>query len=163
MTEETYRIGELAELAGVTRRTVHYYINKALIPPAEGVGVGSFYTTDHLNRIRLIRKLQESYLPLDEIRKIITPLGSARVLEHLEQYERGEPVKRITPVQEPAQEVDDQLTGTHLYERVELGNRIELHFPVELREKEPAVLAALIENARRTLRNGQQDRTPGSN
>ena len=31
MTDEVYRIGELAELAGVTRRTVHYYINKGLI------------------------------------------------------------------------------------------------------------------------------------
>lgn len=155
MTDEVYRIGELAELAGVTRRTVHYYINKGLIPPAEGAGVTSYYTADHLNRIKLIRKLQESYLPLDEIRKIVTPLNLTQIMEHLEQYERGKPpINKRFFVQEMAQEESCQLAGARLlYERVDLGSNIELHFPVELREENPALIRSLIENAGRIIRN----------
>ena len=157
MADEVYRIGELAELAGVTRRTVHYYINKGLIPPAEGAGVNSYYTADHLNRIKLIRKLQELYLPLNEIRKIITPLDPDQVVEHLELYELGEPpVNRRLMVQEMAPDESCQLPGTALlFERVDLGSNIELHFPAELRNKNPALIHSLIESARRIISNLQ--------
>ena len=157
MNGELYRMGEWAELAGVTRRTVHYYINKGLIPPAEGAGVNSYYTADHLNRIRLIRKMQESYLPLNEIRKIVTPLDPAQVVEHLELYKLGEPpANRRFVVQEMAHEESSQLPGTPLlYERVDLGSNIELHFPAGLREKNPALIRSLIENTGRIIRNLQ--------
>ncbi len=157
MPEATYRIGELAELAGVTRRTVHYYINKGLIPPAEGAGVNSYYTADHLSRIKLIRKLQESYLPLDEIRKLIKPLNRAGVEERLEQEENaGTPFNRGLSVQEDRLEEGHEYTGSPgLYERVVLEHGVELHFPAGLREKEPALLRSLIENAGRILRESE--------
>lgn len=158
MPEATYRIGELAELAGVTRRTVHYYINKGLIPPAEGAGVNSYYSADHLSRIKLIRKLQESYLPLDEIRKLITPLDRAGVEERLEQEENaGAPFNRGLYVQEDRlEEGCEYAAGSRsLYERVVLEYGVELHFPAGLREKEPALLRSLIENAGRILRRDQ--------
>lgn len=156
MPEATYRIGELAERAGVTRRTVHYYINKELIPPAEGAGVNSYYTADHLHRIKLIRKLQESYLPLDEIRKLITPLDRAGVVERLEQSEaKGAPLSRELYVQEARpEEGHEHAAPRNLYERVELEHDIELHFPARLRDEEPALLRSLIEKARKTLRKG---------
>lgn len=153
MPQTTYRIGELAKLAGVTRRTVHYYINKGLIPPAEGAGVNSYYSADHLNRVRLIRKLQESYLPLEEIRKIITPLDPARVVEQLEQYERGgPPLNKTFLLQDMSMEESYQHSaGGRLYERVDLGGDVELHFPVEVREKNPDLLDTLIEKARKII------------
>lgn len=156
MPEATYRIGELAELAGVTRRTVHYYINKGLIPPAEGAGVNSYYTADHLSRIKLIRKLQESYLPLDEIRKLIKPLNRAGVEERLEQEENaGTPFNRGLSVQEDRLEEGYAAGSRSLYERVVLEHGVELHFPAGLREKEPALLRSLIENAGRILRESE--------
>ncbi len=158
MPGKVYRIGELASLAGVTRRTVHYYINKGLIPPAEGAGVSSYYTEDHLNLIMLIRKLQESYLPLDEIRKIVAPLKPNLVMDYLNQYKHSKPVIKEQPVElfirETAQPEKDSLPGTlTLYERVDLGGKIELHFPAELREKTPALVRALIENTRKIIDN----------
>ena len=149
MEKETYRIGELTELAGVTRRTVHYYINKGLIPPAKGTGVNSYYTTDHLNRIRLIRELQESYLPLEEIRKIIVPLNPAGVVEYLERHKQRPPAAdREYLAREPAGETEGRFTGAPLlYERIDLGENVELHFPAELRKRKPALLRSLLDSA----------------
>lgn len=67
--ERRYRIAELCEETGVTRRTVHYYIGRGLLPPAEGAGLASSYTEEHVERIRAIRRMQEAYLPLEEIRR----------------------------------------------------------------------------------------------
>jgi DNA-binding transcriptional MerR regulator len=67
--EKRYRIAELCEETGVTRRTVHYYIGRGLLPPAEGAGLASSYTEAHVERIRAIRRMQEAYLPLEEIRR----------------------------------------------------------------------------------------------
>ncbi len=74
-----YTISELALKAGVTKRTVHYYIGKRLIPPHSGVGINSFYSDDHLYRIILIKKLQEEHYPLKRIKEMIQDLDFVQV------------------------------------------------------------------------------------
>ncbi len=66
-----YKVSELAEKAGVTKRTIHYYISKGLLMPPEGSGVNSLYNDSHLKRIFLIKKLQSEYMPLNKIREYI--------------------------------------------------------------------------------------------
>ena len=66
-----YKVSELALKAGVTKRTIHYYISKGLLLPPEGSGVNSIYTDEHLNRILLIKKLQAEFMPLNKIRDYI--------------------------------------------------------------------------------------------
>lgn len=66
-----YRVSELADKAGVTKRTIHYYISKGLLLPPEGSGVNSLYNDEHLERILLIKKLQAEYMPLNKIREYI--------------------------------------------------------------------------------------------
>ena len=66
-----YKVSELADKAGVTKRTIHYYISKGLLFPPEGSGVNSLYTDEHLERILLIKKLQAEYMPLNKIREYI--------------------------------------------------------------------------------------------
>ena len=154
MQKETYRIGELAQLADVTRRTVHYYINKGLIPPAKGTGVNSYYTTDHLCRIRLIRELQESYLPLEEIRKIIVPLDPEGVVHYLEQHKRKPPAEKNLPAREQPGEIDARSSGAPvLYKRIDLGKEIELHFCGANREE---AVAPALPNRQRQENNQQQ-------
>ena len=63
-----YAITDLASLAGVTPRTIRYYVSVGLIPAPEQAGRAARYGEDHLRRIRLIRRLQEQHLPLAEIR-----------------------------------------------------------------------------------------------
>ena len=66
-----YKISELADKAGVTKRTIHYYISKGLLLPPEGEGVNSTYNDEHLKRLQLIKKLQSEYMPLNKIREYI--------------------------------------------------------------------------------------------
>src|SRR5713101_5680023 len=65
--ERCYGIEELAELGGVTRRTVRYYVQRGLLPTPLGTGRGPHYTPAHLQRLMHIRKLQETGVPLADI------------------------------------------------------------------------------------------------
>jgi DNA-binding transcriptional MerR regulator len=65
--EKRYSISELAELTGISRRTVRYYVQRKLIPPPLGAGRGHFYTDAHVKRIGKIRNLQDLGFSLDEV------------------------------------------------------------------------------------------------
>jgi Ca-activated chloride channel family protein len=65
---ERYSLTELADLAGVTPRTVRYYLAQGLLPAVGQTGPGSKYEAGHLDRLRLIKRLQAEHLPLAEIR-----------------------------------------------------------------------------------------------
>src|SRR5918912_244728 len=65
--ERCYGIAELADLAGVTRRTVRYYVQRGLLPTPLGTGRGPHYTPAHLERLIHIRRLQEAGVALAEI------------------------------------------------------------------------------------------------
>jgi DNA-binding transcriptional MerR regulator len=61
-------IGELAQHAGVTRRTIRYYVEIGLLPPPAGAGKAAVYGRDHLERLETIKALQGYRLSLEEIR-----------------------------------------------------------------------------------------------
>jgi len=65
--ERTYTIGSLADTAGVSRRTVRFYVQRDLLPPPEGLGRSAHYSDEHLARLLEIKALQEEGIPLDEI------------------------------------------------------------------------------------------------
>jgi len=79
MTQEMYDIKELCAEAGVTARTVHFYIQRGLIPPAVSQGPGAKSDQGHLARLKLIKLLQKEHLPLSEIRRQLESLDDARV------------------------------------------------------------------------------------
>lgn len=64
-----FDINELCERARVTPRTVHFYVQQGLLPPAGSPGPGARYGEGHVFRVRLIRLLQKQHLPLAEIAK----------------------------------------------------------------------------------------------
>jgi len=70
----TYTIGDLADLADITPRTIRYYVAQGLLASPTGAGPGARYDEDHLRRLRLIRRLQAEHLPLAEIRKRIASM-----------------------------------------------------------------------------------------
>ncbi len=131
--EEQYRISELARKAGVSKRTVHYYINKGLIPPAAGAGIASYYTEDHLHRILLIKKLQERYLPLEKVKNITAALTLQEVKQKLEFLEDAGSEAEIFE-----EEKDAAIYSTPgaaaapagaEYIKVDLGLGVELFYP----------------------------------
>jgi DNA-binding transcriptional MerR regulator len=66
------RIGELADKAGVTPRTIRYYESLGLLGPSERQGKGfRYYTEVELARLRKIDALKALGLTLEEISSII--------------------------------------------------------------------------------------------
>lgn len=129
--EERYRIGELSKIAQVTRRTVHYYLSRGLLPNSEGKGVGTYYSDEHLYRLLLIKKFQESYLPLDEIKKIITRLSLEEVKEQLENKTEQEGFIIL--------EAPSNYDIGKTYKKLDLEFEVELHYPVDNPEAEELV------------------------
>lgn len=93
--DEKIRIGELAQRAGVTPRTIRYYESLGLLGPSERVGTGFRYYTDaELARLRKIDALKALGLTLEEISGIIdlffeepTPLqGKQKLLKILQTH-----------------------------------------------------------------------------
>jgi DNA-binding transcriptional MerR regulator len=74
-----YSLQDLADLAGATPRTIRYYIAQGLLASPGRVGPGTTYTDGHLNRLRLIKRLQREHLPLAEIRARLGALDDATV------------------------------------------------------------------------------------
>jgi DNA-binding transcriptional MerR regulator len=77
--EVTLSLTELATVAGVTPRTVRYYIGQGLLPGPDELGRGARYSAGHLDRLALIRRLQREHLPLAEIRTRLGELDDEEV------------------------------------------------------------------------------------
>ena len=68
---EKLRIGELAERAGVTTRTIRYYESRGLLGPPDRPGGFRHYGDDALVRLKKIDALKKLGLSLDEITPVI--------------------------------------------------------------------------------------------
>ncbi|MFL5803789.1 MAG: MerR family transcriptional regulator [Roseiflexaceae bacterium] len=91
MNEETlYTIGDLAELAGTTPRTIRYYTAEGLLPPPDTRGRYALYGQEHLDRLRLIARLKDAYLPLGEIKLRMEQLSGGEIRHLLADY-AGQP------------------------------------------------------------------------
>ena len=145
--EIRYAVGDLAELGGVTRRTVRFYVQEGLIPPPLGRGRGRHYTRTHLERLLEVRALQERGLALDAIRGRL----------------RHEPIEPAAPP--PASDLE---TGTESeaesplsaearssWTRIQITPGLELHVSRDWRVPPPHQLSRLAETCRRIF-------TPGS-
>ena len=74
MSDVSYTLADLCDLAGVTPRTVRYYVAEGLLRSPGTSGPGARYGEGHLARLRLIRRLQREHLPLAEIRRRLAAL-----------------------------------------------------------------------------------------
>jgi DNA-binding transcriptional MerR regulator len=67
------KISELAEAAGVSKQTIHFYLRQGLLsPPVQTSRNMAYYDSRHVEEISLIKELQEErYLPLAVIKVIL--------------------------------------------------------------------------------------------
>jgi DNA-binding transcriptional MerR regulator len=72
-TEEMLRMGELAEASGVSAATIKHYLREGLLPePVKTSRNMAYYPSDFVERIRIIKQLQEErYMPLRVIRDLL--------------------------------------------------------------------------------------------
>jgi DNA-binding transcriptional MerR regulator len=68
LREGTWSLNELAKRAGMTPRTVRYYVQRGLIPAPRFQGPMTGYAESSLVRLQAIRRLQDRFLPLDAIK-----------------------------------------------------------------------------------------------
>ena len=118
-----YNIDELADLGGVSRRTVRYYVQEGLIPAPLGVGRGRHYSRAHLDRLLEVKAQQEAGLTLDDIRVRPTPA-----------HPDGRTNLRLP-----------QLLPRTTWRRFELAPGVELHVASDIRLPAPGRLEELVE------------------
>jgi DNA-binding transcriptional MerR regulator len=125
-----YGIAELAELGGVTRRTVRYYLPEGLLPAPLGVGRGKHYSGEHLERLLRLKSLQERGLTLEQIRREMAGPGRA---------EGKELAMRVAAPRSP-------------WTRVEVLPGLEIHVSGRYRLPAPGRLEELVEWCQRHFR-----------
>jgi DNA-binding transcriptional MerR regulator len=133
--EPRYGLDELAELGGVSRRTVRYYIQEDLLPAPYGVGRGPHYGSEHLDALLRVRSLQEAGRTLDEIRRP-APVRERRRL--------------VAPPTSPP--------VVSAWRRIALAPGVELHVSGDARLPSAAALDALKDWCRASLSRGDEDR-----
>lgn len=124
-------IEELAELGGVSRRTVRYYIQEDLLPAPLGVGRGRHYDQAHLDRLLRVKALQEAGRSLDEIRALLH--APARFTASLAAVQPSLPIPRSA------------------WRRLELAPGVELHVSHDIALPAPGRLAELADWCRQHL------------
>lgn len=66
-----YAIDELATLAGVTPRTVRFYIAQGLIDRPAGEKRGAHYLQRHLEQLLLVRRWTDAGVSLERVRELV--------------------------------------------------------------------------------------------
>jgi DNA-binding transcriptional MerR regulator len=120
-----YAVAELAELGGVSRRTIRFYVQEGLLPPPLGIGRGSHYAQEHLDRLLQVKALQEEGTPLEAIRRRLRGAAEEVLLAAPQEVERD------------------------TWTRLVLGPGIELHVTGGRRLPAPGKLADLAAWCRR--------------
>lgn len=108
--EKRFLINELAKRARTTIRTIRYYTSEGLLPQPEMDGKYAFYDENHLQRLELILKLKNAYLPLREIRQIMLSLTDGEVVQRLkEEIHSGMELKQENLIKEIKEESSSAL------------------------------------------------------
>jgi len=77
-TDENMTISDLTRLSKIPASTIKFYLRKKLLPkPIKTGATRAFYTLKHLDRLKLIKKIQkEGQLSLDKIKEIIAMIDA---------------------------------------------------------------------------------------
>jgi DNA-binding transcriptional MerR regulator len=159
-TQTEWKLAELAAEAGVSPRTVRYYVQRGLLPAPPFKGPDTVYGEEHLRRLKAIRVLQARFLPLDAIQVELARL-SPDELRALADAELPTDILPPPPAAAPeplkASEVSTAgpvSTGRQVpvagYRRWELAPGLELHLADTADEKTRALaerVRALIEQS----------------
>jgi len=81
------KLDELSKKANVAKKTIHYYLNKGLLPPAKKIHARlAVYNQNHLRLLKLIQLLKnEAHLPLTIIEEVFKKRSyDAKTIEEIE-------------------------------------------------------------------------------
>lgn len=89
MLQLEFWISELAAKTGVSVRTIRYYIEEGLLPQPEIRGKYAVFNEAYLDRLELIRLLKDAYLPLKEIRTLLSEMTEAEIIKLLHEFKQN--------------------------------------------------------------------------
>ncbi len=135
---ERYSIDELATLAGVTARTVRYYIAEGLLDRPEGEKRGAHYLRRHLEQLLLIRRWTDAGLSLERVRELIA--GAPE----------DPPPQRAMP------------GSVEVWSRVTLADGLEVHVEPGRAGLSPEQVRALVRGITGMYREVRADQEPGA-
>lgn len=69
MQRNRFHIQDLATEFGISRQTIHHYVNQGILPPPEGRTKAAAYTTVHWQRLRMIQQAREQKLTLADLKE----------------------------------------------------------------------------------------------
>jgi DNA-binding transcriptional MerR regulator len=139
------RMKDLCDLTGLPRQAIHFYIQQGLLPAGHKTGRNmAFYGEEHVERLRLIKKLQhERFLPLKAIKALLddqdTAFSSAQRSFLLGVKQRLDTLGRDAEGEKSAADADEVI-GRLGVPRADLDRMIEI-----------GVLGARTDDAGRTL------------
>jgi DNA-binding transcriptional MerR regulator len=109
MKPRNYQVKDVARIAGVSVRTLHYYDELGLLVPSDRTAAGyRLYTDDDLLRLQQIIIQRELGLPLEEIRRALDDPEYDRRQALLNQ--RDELERRVQQAQEMLRAIDHALS-----------------------------------------------------
>ena len=171
-------LSQLASAAGVTPRTVRYYVQQGLLPSPGTRGPGTRYDRSLLDRLQLIKLLQRQHLPLSEIRRRLEGLDDEGVRQALQSLPEARPndsalgyVRRVlSRVEEPDESLFVAMASPQAlkdaaerpaarayapphptratWERIALAPDVELHIRRPLSREQNKLVDRLLEAAR---------------
>ncbi|HYO72638.1 MAG TPA: helix-turn-helix domain-containing protein [Archangium sp.] len=155
-TRKEWKLTELAEAAGVSPRTVRYYVQRGLLPAPPFKGPDTVYGEDHLVRLKAIRVLQARFLPLDAIQVELARLGPDE-LKALAGSEptavtSSAPAAPVHPEPVKAEAPPSPSSTVTSWRRWELAPGLELH----LADTADAKTRALAERMRALIQESQE-------
>lgn len=184
LVEPPLDLAELADRAGVSPRTIRYYIQEGLLPSPEARGPGAHYGPEHLDTLRIIKRLQYDHLPLAEIRRLLEEAGRdpaalstvsraasdrrTSALDYIRDVRgstQGESRHHAHPLgalggglaaREPAPEWKPKHRVRSQWERVNLARDVELHIRRPLSREQNKQIERLLQAAREIF----QEETP---
>jgi DNA-binding transcriptional MerR regulator len=142
----SYKLEELARAAGTSARTVRYYVQRGLLAAPEFRGKDTAYGREHLVRLRAIRRLQEAYLPLDEIAATL----ASRSLSEIERIADGHLPKIAArqpsaPVHAPVHAPVPDLSHASTYRRLPLARGVDLTIADDAPPESQRLVAHILE------------------
>ena len=106
------RIGEVAQLTGTTPRTIRYYEEIGLLPPAEGRQPGShrLYEEGDVERLREVLRLKDLLgLSLEELRELVEAESARAALRREWRDGVDSPTRRREILTQALEHIDRQL------------------------------------------------------
>jgi DNA-binding transcriptional MerR regulator len=147
--ETSWKLEELAKRAGVSARTIRYYVQRGLLPAPEFHGRDTTYNDHHLSRLKAIRKLQERFLPLDAIEQELSRRSAEEIRKLGESVGvvRGHHPYREPPAPRPA----PAPAPVESWRRIELAPGLEIH----VSDRADAMTRSLAEELRALVERRQ--------